>query len=32
MAYDLELAERVAQVLKGRTRITQRQMFGVKFR
>ena len=28
MAYDLELAERVAQVLKGRTRITQRQMFG----
>ena len=28
MAYDLELAERVGRLLKGRTRITQRQMFG----
>ena len=28
MAYDLELAERVAQLLKSYKRITQRQMFG----
>ena len=28
MAYDLKLAERVGRLLKGRTRITQRQMFG----
>ena len=28
MAYDLELAERVAQLLKSRKRIMQRRMFG----
>ena len=28
MAYDLELAERVARLLKSRKRIMQRQMFG----
>ena len=28
MAYDLELAERVARLLKSRKRITQRRMFG----
>jgi hypothetical protein len=28
MAYDLELAQRVAQVLKSRRRVAQRRMFG----